>query len=126
MSEREMRSAPSPFTLDAPMHASVLLTTAVILVGLILLYIETYNMAPSNLPGYPGDAFYPRAVLGFCIFWTVIILARGLLLPAVRNGADDRGREYQCTGSNFSACSFWSCSMHGCSSRSDSKYPPSC
>lgn len=72
------------------MHASVLLTTVVILVGLVLLYIETYNMAPSNLPGYPGDAFYPRAVLAFCIFWTVIILARGLLLPAARNGADGR------------------------------------
>jgi hypothetical protein len=80
MSERE-RSASSPFVLKLPMKASVLGTTAVILAGLVLLYIETFNMTPSNLPGYPGDAFYPRAVLAFCIIWAVIILARGIFLP---------------------------------------------
>jgi hypothetical protein len=57
-----------------------LITVALILLALIVLYVETYNMTPSYLPGYPGDAFYPRAVIIFTAFWAVVILIRGIFL----------------------------------------------
>ena len=72
-----------------PMRAAVLIVTGLILLGLIFLYVETYNMVPSILPGYPGDAFFPRMVLVFCILWAVIILLRGLLV----SGGTARGGE---------------------------------
>lgn len=69
-----------PFMLNMPVYASMLVATAVMLCGLVALYVETYNMAPPNLPGFPGDAFFPRVVLGFSMVWAVIILLRALLL----------------------------------------------
>lgn len=62
------------------MRPAVLATVGLVLLGLILLYVETYNMTPPILEGYPGDAFFPRLVLAFCIVWAVIILARGIFL----------------------------------------------
>jgi hypothetical protein len=80
-SQQAGRHASSPFVLTVPMKASVLVTTALILLGLVALFFDTYNMAPSNLPGYPGDAFFPRAVLVFSAVWAAIILVRGWFLP---------------------------------------------
>lgn len=81
MSHQDNRGAASRWMLSVPMKAALLGTTGLILVGLVVLYVDTYNMVPSSLPGYPGDAFFPRAVLVFSVFWAVIILLRGFFLP---------------------------------------------
>jgi hypothetical protein len=81
MSEQEDRAATSRYELKVPTGAALLVTTGLIMAGLVFLYVETYDMPPSMLPGYPGDAFYPRAVLGFSMIWAAIILVRGVLLP---------------------------------------------
>jgi hypothetical protein len=80
MSELESRDAGFPFILTVPTKAAMLTTVGLILLGLVLLYYETYNMVPSFLLGYPGDAFFPRVVLVFTMFWAVVILIRGLFL----------------------------------------------
>ena len=36
-------------------------------------------MSKSILPGYPGDAFFPRLILIFTFFWTVILLFQNTL-----------------------------------------------
>jgi hypothetical protein len=80
MTEQDDGRSASRFEITVPALATLLVTTAGILIGLVLLYIETGNMAPSMLEGYAGDAFYPRLVIGFTAVWAVIILARGFLL----------------------------------------------
>ena len=80
MSERRDEGLPGPFDVTVPMRAAVLSTVGIVLLGLIFLVVETYNMTPPILEGYPGDAFFPRLVLAFCIVWAVIILARGIFL----------------------------------------------
>ena len=36
-------------------------------------------MSKSILPWYPGDAFFPRLILIFSIFWTLILLLQNLI-----------------------------------------------
>tara|TARA_B100000925_G_C21991422_1_gene467024 strand:- start:1123 stop:1539 length:417 start_codon:yes stop_codon:yes gene_type:complete len=36
-------------------------------------------MSKSILPGYPGDAFFPRLILIFSFFWTSILLLQNLI-----------------------------------------------
>ena len=36
-------------------------------------------MSKSILPGYPGDAFFPRLILIFSLFWTLILLLQNLI-----------------------------------------------
>ena len=36
-------------------------------------------MSKSILPGYPGDAFFPRLILIFTFFWTVILFLQNIL-----------------------------------------------
>lgn len=80
MSEQSGREESPPFEVRLPTKAAVLGTTGVVLLGLIFLVVETFNLTPPILEGYPGDAFFPRLVLGFCIIWAVIILTRGIFL----------------------------------------------
>jgi hypothetical protein len=81
MSGQENQSASSsPFMISLPMKAALLSTTGLILLGLVALYADTYNMVPPSLPGYPGDAFFPRVVLIFSGIWAAIILLRGMVL----------------------------------------------
>ena len=56
---------------------AVFVITILISLGLVLISYETFNMSPPLLPGYPGDAFYPRLVIGFTAIWCIVILARG-------------------------------------------------
>ncbi|MGI9378248.1 MAG: tripartite tricarboxylate transporter TctB family protein [Methyloligellaceae bacterium] len=56
---------------------AVFAITILISLGLVLIGYETFNMSPPLLPGYPGDAFYPRLVIGFTAIWCIVILARG-------------------------------------------------
>jgi len=89
MSEQQQQSDSSRFMLKVPMPIAVLAATGCVLLGLIYLFFETYKMVPSILPGYPGDAFFPRMVLIFCIFWAVFILARGLFLSKKLSTGDE-------------------------------------
>jgi hypothetical protein len=57
----------------------VLFISLFFLVFLIFLFYETTNMSKSILPGYPGDAFFPRLILIFSIFWTSILLIQNLV-----------------------------------------------
>ncbi len=44
-----------------------LATMIILIIGLGYLFYRTNTFPPSMLPGYPGDAFFPRLVLGFTI-----------------------------------------------------------
>ena len=57
----------------------VLFISLFFLIFLIFLFYETTNMSKSILPGYPGDAFFPRLILIFSIFWTSILLIQNLV-----------------------------------------------
>ncbi len=48
----------------------------VVTIGISYLYYHTYSFAPSMLPGYPGDAFFPKLVLGFTLFCCAVLLIR--------------------------------------------------
>ncbi len=61
----------------------------VILAALIFLYWETYNMQPPLLVGYPGDAFFPRLVIGFTAIWNVVLLVRLALAPLPEADPED-------------------------------------
>lgn len=69
------------FDVTISKRAAILTATSIILLGLIFLYLETYNMMPSMLRGYPGDAFFPRLVLAFAMICAVIVLLRSIFLP---------------------------------------------
>jgi len=60
-----------------PKMPALLATAALVLIGLGVLFVNTYEMMPSLLPGYPGDAFFPRLVIGFTAIFAVLILAGG-------------------------------------------------
>ena len=62
--------------------------TGLILLGLALLLRETFYMSPPLLPGYPGDAFFPRLVLIPTIVFASIILFRVIV---VRSSPEDLG-----------------------------------
>ena len=57
----------------------VLFISLFFLVFLIFLFYQTTNMSKSILPGYPGDAFFPRLILIFSLFWTLILLLQNLI-----------------------------------------------
>ena len=57
----------------------VLFLSILFLILLIFLFYETSNMSKSILPGYPGDAFFPRLILIFTFFWTVILFLQNTL-----------------------------------------------
>lgn len=80
--------------LEIPKKRAVIATAVVIVAGIAYLVYETSRMAPPLLPGYPGDAFFPRLVLGFtALFGAVVIAMR--LMPSMKahvEGADDSFR----------------------------------
>ena len=57
----------------------VLFLSILFLILLIFLFYETSNMSKSILPGYPGDAYFPRLILIFTFFWTVILFLQNTL-----------------------------------------------
>ncbi len=52
-----------------------------IFLGFAFLFYETFNMMKPILPGYPGDAFFPRLAVGYTLIIAALILLRGILLP---------------------------------------------
>ena len=71
----------SRFEPVIPMKPAVLGATFLILAWLLFMLYETTNMMPPILPGYPGDAFFPRLVLIYALICAGFIMVRGLLLP---------------------------------------------
>ena len=55
---------------------------------LLFLFYETYNMAPSYLPGYPGDSFFPRLILIFLIFWNLLLIFQNLKKPFILSSSE--------------------------------------
>ena len=55
--------------------ATIAVTLATFLFFVILLW-RTFGFAPSMLPGYPGDAFFPRLIIGFGLTWCGVLLFR--------------------------------------------------
>ena len=81
MSDGIKSQTSSRFESVVPMKPAVLVATFLIFVWLLFMLYETTNMAPAILPGYPGDAFFPRMVLVYGLICAGFILVRGLLLP---------------------------------------------
>ena len=77
----ENNKAPSSFELTLPTLPTVLITTGMIFLGFACLFYETFNMMKPILPGYPGDAFFPRLAVGYTLVIAALILLRGILLP---------------------------------------------
>ncbi len=57
----------------------------VITIGISYLYYHTFSFSPSMLPGYPGDAFFPRLVLGFTLFSCAVLLLRTAKVMFAKN-----------------------------------------
>lgn len=93
--QKKRGASSAPFMLSLPVNASLLTAAALIVFGLVVLYVETYNMAPPNLPGFPGDAFFPRVVIAYSVTWAAIILVRAVLLYRVKATVRQEG-EAQC------------------------------
>ena len=71
----------SSFELTLPTLPTVLITTGLVFLGFAFLFYETFNMMKPILPGYPGDAFFPRLAVGYTLIIAALILLRGILLP---------------------------------------------
>lgn len=57
----------------------------------IILYWNTYSFMPSMLPGYPGDAFFPRIILIFMLACSIAASAE-IVLPDLRRNRHDEAR----------------------------------
>ena len=77
----ENNRTPSSFELTLPTLPTVLITTGLVFLGFAFLFYETFNMMKPILPGYPGDAFFPRLAVGYTLIIAALILLRGILLP---------------------------------------------
>ncbi len=77
----ENNRTPSSFELTLPTRPTVIITTGLIFLGFAFLFYETFNMMKPILPGYPGDAFFPRLAVGYTLIIAALILLRGILLP---------------------------------------------
>lgn len=74
---------------------AVIATVVVILAGITYLFAQTYEMSPPLLPGYPGDAFFPRLVLGFsALFGAAVIAMRLMPNMATQVEKDDERFEF--------------------------------
>ena len=63
---------------------------------LVFLFFETTNMSKSILPGYPGDAFFPRLILIFLLFWTSILLLQNLIKKfSLFKSSDDKEKDIE-------------------------------
>lgn len=81
------------------MRKADLVVVGAFTVALLFLLDHTRTFAPPLLEGYPGDAFFPRLVLGFTLFWAGVILLRRLFQAVAALPVDDPpfrldGREF--------------------------------
>lgn len=60
--------------MSVPKKTSDLAVIMLIGTGALFLLWNTWSFAPSLLPGYPGDAFFPRIVLAFILLCVAIII----------------------------------------------------
>lgn len=74
----------------------VLFISLFFLFFLVFLFFETTNMSKSILPGYPGDAFFPRLILIFLLFWTSILLLQNLIKKfSLFKSSDDKEKDIE-------------------------------
>ena len=64
--------------MTLPSKKADLITVVLIAIGFGYLYYHTYSFSPSILPGYPGDAFFPRIVIGFSLACCGVIILRSV------------------------------------------------
>ena len=65
------------------LQKALVYTIALIGVALLLLFWRTGTFSESVLPGYPGDAFFPRLILIFSLIWVVVLLVRQIRRAAI-------------------------------------------
>ncbi len=58
----------------------------------IVLYWNTYSFMPSKLPGYPGDAFFPRIILIFMLACSIAASAE-IVVPDFHKNRHDETRQ---------------------------------
>ncbi|MDH3699905.1 MAG: tripartite tricarboxylate transporter TctB family protein [Alphaproteobacteria bacterium] len=58
------------------LQKALVYTIAAIGIALLLLFWQTGTFSESVLPGYPGDAFFPRLILIFSLIWVAVLLLR--------------------------------------------------
>jgi putative tricarboxylic transport membrane protein len=66
----------------------VIAATGIVAAGALFLLWNTRSFAPSLLPGYPGDAFFPRIILAFVLLCAAAVIGYTL---ASRRGARTAG-----------------------------------
>jgi putative tricarboxylic transport membrane protein len=62
-------------------RTALFVTVGLVFVALVGLFWRTFTFSPSVLPGYPGDAFFPRLIIGFTLIWTVLIVFKLIFKP---------------------------------------------
>jgi hypothetical protein len=53
---------------------ATLVATLILTVWFAYLFWRTVSFSPPVLPGYPGDSFFPRLILGFGLIWCALLL----------------------------------------------------
>lgn len=61
----------------------------------ILLYWNTYSFLPSMLPGYPGDAFFPRIILTSMLVCSIAASAEIIMLGSRKNKDTEEQRSVE-------------------------------
>lgn len=62
------------------------ITMILLIIGLSYLFYYTSTFPPSMLPGYPGDAFFPRLVIGFTLICCATVIIKIILQHFQKNG----------------------------------------
>lgn len=76
-------------TLSFPLRIALMATVLFILIGSAWLWLLTNRMPASFLPGYPGDAFFPRLALAVVIVFASFALIGTLRKPEGGSALDD-------------------------------------
>jgi len=66
--------------------------TALIGIGIVFLLYKTYSFSPSLLPGYPGDAFFPRIIIVFILICVALVILRAAMSWARTETSGEGGR----------------------------------
>jgi len=70
---------------------ATLVATLILTVLFAYLFWRTVSFSPPVLPGYPGDSFFPRLILGFGLIWCALLLYTSIF--ARTTGVEDDEKE---------------------------------
>jgi putative tricarboxylic transport membrane protein len=76
-------------------NTAELAAVGIIIAVTILLYWNTYSFLPSMLPGYPGDAFFPRIILASMLVCSIAALVEIIVPGARKTRHDDERRSVE-------------------------------